>query len=354
MATMMIKIGDKVRFLNATGGGIVSKIVNKELVEVTDEDGFDIPTLVKECVLIESSGQNDRQDNTADKKHEENVRMEESFPEEEEYAPQEETPEGENLNVLLAFLPVNMKALSTTSYECYLVNDSNYCLNYNIAGRNNGTLAVSRATGCIQPNTKIFIEELNKEQLNELELLQIQLFAFKRSKSYSVKPVYDVRIKINPVKFYKLHSFAENDYFDEQALLFDIVSNDFPMQEMAVPEDLSKIIRQKEAPSQPKVIKKKEETPEIIEVDLHIHQLLDNLNGLTNADMLNCQMNKFYQTLQEHANRKGQKIVFIHGKGEGILRNEILKQLKSKYPSYYVQDASFREYGFGATMVTVR
>ena len=41
-------------------------------------------------------------------------------------------------------------------------------------------------------------------------------------------------------------------------------------------------------------------------------------------------------------------------KGEGVLRKEIEKQLKIKYKSCYYQDASFREYGFGATQVTIK
>ncbi len=348
---MAIKIGDRVRFLNSTGGGVVSKIVNKELIEVTDKDGFDIPTLIRECVVVEKA---DSPKNPKENKKEESVKPEEVLPEEDDYKPQEETPEGENLNIWIAFLPVDIKALSITSYECYLINDSNYYLGYNMAN-GNGTRFISRATGFIQPNTKIFVEEIKKEQLNDLELMNVQLFAFKRDKSYNVKPAYDVRLKINPVKFYKLHSFVENDFFDEKALLFGIVKNNQPEDKNAVviPEDLSQIIRQKEHISPAKTFKKNE-TPGVLEVDLHIHQLLDNLHGLTNADMLKYQLDKFNEVLQENAKRKGQKIVFIHGKGDGVLRNEILKQLKNKYPTYYSQDASFKEYGFGATMVTIR
>jgi dsDNA-specific endonuclease/ATPase MutS2 len=351
---MAIKIGDKVRFLNATGGGVVNKIISKELIEVTDQDGFDIPVLTRECVVIESGGKTDTSQKSQENKQEKNVKPEEILPVEEEYVPQEETPEGENLNVWIAFLPVDIKVLSITSYECFLINDSNYYLGYNIAN-GNGTRFMSRSTGFIQPNTKVFIEEIKKEQLNDLELLNIQLLAFKRDKAYSQKPSYDVQLKINPVKFYKLHSFSENDFFDEKAILFEIVKNNLPADKIAVmiPENLSEIMMQKESKSPAKVIKK-EALPEVLEVDLHINQLLDNLNGLTNADMLKYQLDKFNQTLQENAKRKGQKIVFIHGKGDGVLRNEMLKQLKSKYPTYYSQDASFREYGFGATMVTIR
>ena len=75
---------------------------------------------------------------------------------------------------------------------------------------------------------------------------------------------------------------------------------------------------------------------------------------MSNADILNYQMQKFHETMSEYRNKKGTKIIFIHGKGEGVLRKEIEKQLKIKYKSCYYQDASFREYGFGATQVTIK
>ena len=70
--------------------------------------------------------------------------------------------------------------------------------------------------------------------------------------------------------------------------------------------------------------------------------------------MLQYQMDKFHEVLGKYADQKGQKIVFIHGKGDGVLRKAIEKELKTRYKAYYYQDASFREYGFGATMVTIK
>ena len=70
--------------------------------------------------------------------------------------------------------------------------------------------------------------------------------------------------------------------------------------------------------------------------------------------MLEVQLDEFRKTMNENINRKGAKIVFIHGKGEGVLRKAILDELKRKYPRCEAQDASFREYGFGATLITVR
>lgn len=91
-----------------------------------------------------------------------------------------------------------------------------------------------------------------------------------------------------------------------------------------------------------------------MEIDLHIEELLDNLNGLSPADMLRCQLDKFNEVMTDNLRDKGRKIVFIHGKGDGVLKKAIYEELSKKYKSVYVQDASFREYGFGATMVTIK
>jgi dsDNA-specific endonuclease/ATPase MutS2 len=82
--------------------------------------------------------------------------------------------------------------------------------------------------------------------------------------------------------------------------------------------------------------------------------LLDTTAGMSNAEILDYQLQKFNEVMQENLHRKNQRIVFIHGKGEGILKNAILKELKSKYRKCYVQDASFQKYGYGATMVIIK
>jgi dsDNA-specific endonuclease/ATPase MutS2 len=57
--------------------------------------------------------------------------------------------------------------------------------------------------------------------------------------------------------------------------------------------------------------------------------------------------------MKANLDHQGQKIVFIHGKGEGVLRHAITDELRRKFPHCAVQDASFREYGYGATQVTI-
>ena len=58
--------------------------------------------------------------------------------------------------------------------------------------------------------------------------------------------------------------------------------------------------------------------------------------------------------MAQYASRHGQKLIFIHGKGEGVLRRALINALTYKYKGYTYQDASFQEYGYGATQVTIK
>ena len=144
-------------------------------------------------------------------------------------------------------------------------------------------------------------------------------------------------------------------------LAFDLVKNDAPHRQTTVnPTAVEEALRAKvKADRQPRkrVVKKQarqDRRGDTIVVDLHISELVDNTRGLSNADMLNLQIDEFSRVMDENLKNHGQKIVFIHGKGEGVLRNAIMKELSHRYKGHDVQDASFHEYGFGATQVTIR
>ena len=91
----------------------------------------------------------------------------------------------------------------------------------------------------------------------------------------------------------------------------------------------------------------------IIEIDLHAHEVLETTAGMSANDIKEYQLNIFRETINSHIHEKGRKIVFIHGKGEGALRKAITDELKHAFKSCEYQDASFQQYGFGATMVII-
>lgn len=359
-----MKVGDKVRFLSEVGGGVVKAFKGKETVLVEDEDGFEIPMLVRECVVIDTDDYNIKRKPQApqaevpsshnERKKVELVNRESEDEPEITYRPAE-TKEGEKLNVVLAYVPQDVKAISSTAFDTYLVNDSNYYLYYTYLSAEGKSWKV-RAQGNIEPNTKLFLEEFEKEVLNELEHVAVQLIAYKEDKTFLLKPAVNVELRVDTVKFYKLHTFTESVYFEEPSLRYAIVENDIPVRQVfADAESLQQALMQKktEDKTKPQPIVKQPRKNDIIEVDLHINELLDNTTGMSNSEMLDYQLDVFRKTLEEYKAKKGQRIVFIHGKGDGVLRNALLKELKSKYKTYSSQDASFREYGFGATMVTI-
>ena len=353
-----IKVGDTVRFLNTVGGGLVKGFQDKNIVIVEDEHGFDFPILITECVVIKSS-ENEKLENVKVKEVDLDIKSTSNAPQvaKPDNDFHEETKEGDKITSCLIYLPSDIKTLSSTNFECFFVNDSNYFMFINYMSRENNAWQ-SRYTGLIEPNTKLFLEEFSKSQINEIEQVCVQYVAFKHNKSFGFKSPVSVELRIDTVKFYKLHSFKENDYFDEDALVYYITRRDQPEREMLIStHDIQQAIREKEAPDRrPRIqkITKKDRKDDTLEIDLHIHELLDTTAGLSNQDMLEYQMKKFHEVMAENKTHKNKKIVFIHGKGDGILKNEIIKTLKKEYKKAYYQDASFQEYGYGATMVTIK
>ena len=378
-----MKIGDKVRFLSDTGGGRISGFKGKNIVLVEDEDGFEIPTLASEVVVVETDDYNISKVHTSAVPNFKKPTTENNEKVEEDYDPAdrpitfkmpvEERKGGDLLAAYLAFVPIDIKNMSSTNFETYFVNDCNYFMrfNYLVAEGNSWRL---HYTAEAEPNTKLFVEEFSRDKLNEMEKIAIQVLSYKKDKGFLIKPVVDVKLRIDPVKFYKLHTFQGNDFFETPALLYTIVENDEPTKPLVLDakkmkqkmyagsdstdtnvknRDNSYVRRYENNQSKGKAPVRKQ-NGDIVVVDLHASEVLDSTAGLTNSDILNYQLDVFHRTLEEYKNKKGQKIVFIHGKGDGVLRQAIIQQLKYKYKKYSFQDASFQEYGYGATQVTIR
>ena len=379
-----MKKGDQVRFLHEVGGGRVSGFQGKNVVLVEDEDGFEIPMLISDVVVIgnedysstnvvNAKAQMQRQ--AADGRSIKAMMKEgqdevpaEADRDEVDYtkvtfrAPVEERKGGNQLSAYLAFVPIDIKEVTHTRFESYFVNDSNYFVQYSylVAEGNSWTL---RAHGEVEPNTKEFIEEFGREDLNKMERVCVQMLAYKRDKPFVLKPTIDVQLRIDGVKFYKLHMFEENDFFEQKALLYTLVEQDRVARPLVIDaQQLKSEMYRHEEPvdktrvqkPQPMPIVKRRGDEDVVVVDLHIEALLDTTAGMSKGDMLNYQVDVFRKTLAKYRDKKGQRIVFIHGKGDGVLRRALVSDLSYRYKSYSYQDASFQEYGYGATQVTIK
>ncbi len=227
-----MKIGDKVRFLSEVGGGRVSGFQGKDIVLVEDEDGFDVPMKINEVVVV---GEESYETSRMVEVKQRGGQQPKASKEEEETEPAdrpvtfrvkpEERKGGDKLSAFLAFVPMDVKELSQTRFESYFVNDSNYYMRYVYMVAENNSWQV-RSMGEVEPNTKEFIEEFGRENLNEIEHACVQIIAYKKDKYFLLKPTVNALVNIDPVKFYKVHTFRENDFFEQPALIYTIIEND--------------------------------------------------------------------------------------------------------------------------------
>lgn len=87
------------------------------------------------------------------------------------------------------------------------------------------------------------------------------------------------------------------------------------------------------------------------EIDLHIENLIDSHTHMTNHEILTMQMKVCKRFIQKAIEANHKKIVLVHGKGEGVLKNEIhsylisLKTLNGYKLEFH--DASFQRFGIG-------
>ena len=375
-----MKIGDRVRFLNQTGGGIVVGFGRKGWVTVEDDqEGFEIPVLEKECVVVEENAV------AAEGK---NI----------------QTKDGEKLNVALAY------SKAGNGFVCSIANECNYSLlvTYTVSnGNRQGAAPAEYFTlfaGEVLPYERKEMFKFGKEELNDFsKRVLVRAVPFKRGTGIkkiapaSLKPVIEQEFILDPMNLLKDGMYKENDYTPDKSYIINLVNEnvkELPLLQNNEDEKLRAALKEKfqgeaeAAGGQGKlsgnqggarkentgkafingrwidVPKGKREDVEekaliksapdgMLEVDLHASALLETTAGMDNTAILKYQMEKFNEAMKAVLRKKGQRIVFIHGKGDGVLRKAILTELKTKYPACRWQDASFKEYGYGATMVTV-
>ena len=218
-----LKIGDKVRFLNQIGGGIISGFQSSQVCLVKDEDGFEIPTLVKEVVLVDEG----RRAAAPKPKRSAVGATDAEEPDLADlpmtYRPKPLSRRGADaLNVSLAFVPHDPDEPGRTEFEAWLVNDCNFFVRYALLSPDAGGVRL-RFEGELEPHTKILLEEFPSARLETWEHVTFQLFAFKRDESFRLPPVCQVPLKIRPVRFFQPHTFLDTPFFHAPAWLVPVV-----------------------------------------------------------------------------------------------------------------------------------
>lgn len=363
---MKLKVGDKVKFLNQTGGGVVARIVSSQIVDVTDETGFDIPTLVKDLIRVEPM-------QGAGKLFEQDIPINTPIPQksqpqpngdydEDTITPLRVVPEMRNVDkgVYLAFVPHEQRWLITGDMDVYILNRTPYTFLVSIFLETQENFE-GIDYSAIAPESKMYLDTIDRDSLDRWSKGVVQgMFHYDCGRI--LLNTVSVDFKVKGSRFYKEESYVDIGCLGEKALLIslsklsdintiatvdkkkvDVVDKDEVIQEPIV-------ISKAKVINPDNVLEKYFIEPNVAEVDLHIEALYPTCNSLDDHSKFEIQIDFFRKCLNDAIINHVQKVIFIHGVGSGVLKNEIIKELK-KYKGLHYFDASMAKYGVGATEV---
>jgi hypothetical protein len=358
---MKFKPGDKVRFLNQSGGGIVTKIISPQMVSVAIEEGFEIPTLTNELIKTESQDAGGR---FFDKDYKVSMppagsekttakNQKAALDEEDEHERIFAIKKGkgaEASSVWLAFIPHDQKWLITGLIDVCLLNPTDYDMLFSFLLRREDNQWSGADYDVLPPESGITLATLSRDELGDWLEGVVQMLFQKELQQKPVMPA-NAAFRLKPARFQKEDNYIENAFLDEKALLVNLalvsMKEITPEQtEGAEPSFESRV----QTPKPKALIDKHRIAPFEAEVDLHISALKDDFSKLTNHEILKIQTDYFQKSLESALEAQYRKIIFIHGIGNGTLRNTIIEMLK-EYEELTVQNASFKKYGYGAIEV---
>lgn len=336
---MNIQSGDKVRFLDDVGGGIVRYFLGKDTVMVETDEGFEIPVNIKKLVKIENTAKRDPDHTVVPGTIPRKTSGEKAL-----QKPEEESSK----TVYFGVIPDQPFSVSLSDFHVYLINDTQWHFLFVLSEEKDGLLH-SVVSKSIPPDTKIRLVKLSQSLITRM-IYRISLLPFKKEPFHYHPPV-DAIIDLRKYPFYKQKIYETNVFFDIPAVLIPIYAEKEqnsketdPADQKALKEDVPPVRKES----------KVSRFPDIEEIDLHIEELVENPGSLTPSEILDIQLSRFTVALEGAIRAKQKRIVFIHGVGNGMLKYRIRKILDEKYSHLRYQDASYQEYGFGATMVLLR
>ncbi len=349
------KVGDRVIFLNEKGGGVVTKIVSDQIVHVSDEDGFEIPYSVTDLLRTgtqetdyHSSGSGGN--NEAD----ENPDLTPIY-----HVPNktDQRPAG----VYMALIPADQENILKSPLDIFIINHSEYQLLFNIFLNRSG-IWHGLEYGYIEPESKLFLKAIERTDIHDWANGLAQLLFFMEGKASPLLPA-SVTINLKPVKVYKEEAFRYEGLLRKYAMVIELTTTEKQAQNLSdkLPDhDGVRLMQEKiyGGGRKPEKVQKTESfmdkhkvDDKIAEVDLHIGELTEDTSRLSNVDMLKIQM-AYVEKCMDHARAERlSKIIFIHGVGNGTLKNEILRFLRQTEEIEFY-DAPYARYGMGATEVS--
>ncbi|MBO4371296.1 MAG: DUF2027 domain-containing protein [Bacteroidales bacterium] len=348
---MKFKKGDKVRFLNENDHGTVTRVLENGTVMVLNSDDFEVPARAADLILdLPMTPQRNSQPEPQKPEPKPVTTQSKNQPKERKFVDVNADHKNDNVfEILTAFVPTDQHKTEECDLDLYLINDSPYQLAYNYIKPVGQAFAMH--TGILEPDTKELLETIPRMDITKIAFVKFQIL-FAKNGFGKILPPQECEVKLHAAKFFQESYYKTNDFFDEKAVVNSLYTNS-PMAE-AVKNLTDSALPKNDTPQAP-AKKPVKPTSDKEVVDLHLVELIDDERGMTPKEMLDYQMNTFRQKMEAAIKDPHiKKVVFIHGKGNGTLKLEIRKELDRKYRRYTYQDASFEEYGGGATLVYVK
>lgn len=368
---MEFKVGDKVRFLNEKGGGIVTALISTTMVKVAIEEGFEVPVLAAELIKIEPAGAADRffdrkinvpaptqqQQTPATPAPVEKVpaKTEEDY--EDSVKPlYRQSGAGIPEGIYINYTPHDQKFLLTGSLDIYLINNTpcEAIFSFMLEDENRTYSGVNYDV--IPPYSKILIETITREDL-ELWTNGIVQVIFYKSELLDIYSPMHAHFKIKATRFYKETSYQDFPLVGSKAIVINL--GDLASQKLeggVLPDQKANIdpaAKQKvDAISPSAMIDKHRTGPREAEVDLHISALRSDYATMPQGEILLYQIDYFSKMLDNAIAYNYNRVIFIHGIGNGTLKSAIIDRLKD-YENIELKRAPFAQYGYGAIEVAI-
>ena len=352
---MKFKIGDKVKFLNETGGGLVSRIVSSSLVYVATEDGFELPTATKDIIKISGESKAEKMfsedyevdlsksDHTADRPAEQNIPV----------AGKVKTGAEETPGFFLAFVPTDQQWYIMGDIEVRIINHSKNDIIYNVLLEDEEKDYFGFDYGSVAAGGSEVVDTIDREGLANWTdgIVQIMIHA----EQEAFLPLQST-FHIKAGKFNSEGSYQESGLMNEKAIIYRLAE----ITSLRRVASKKKAVKHEEEAVEVKAGEHHKETligrhatgPHAAVVDLHIGEIVDNIAGLSSHDMFMLQINYFTKTLESAMQNNFRKVTYIHGIGNGVLKNAIIEKLKD-YEGLENKSASLADFGQGALDVMI-
>ena len=330
---MTVRIGNKVRFLNEKGEGIVTRFKDKATAFV-EVDGFEIPFATKNLVLVDTEIVFTEEENNPDSYRDDEVK---------------------NESVFFVVEPDHELLLLQNEFSFYLLNSCNYNLLYTYCIKDENQYQTMKQ-GELGPFQKLLLKKVQKHKLKEFAYHKIEILFFKKHQHVSQIPVAEIiHVSENILKH---QDFIPHHDFKFPVCAFSLKENfneGRKIEQKLTDYDIDRLRKIKEVkPEEKKSIPHK--NPALLvekEIDLHAENLMESFKHMSNYEIMQIQLKHFRHELEQAIANRYYKIAFIHGVGNGRLKQEITNILKNYNREVRFQDGEYKKYGYGATEVFI-